>query len=69
MTTYLILNRAQRDEAVAWGTEDAVLDPKRLNNQVEWILNLENLTDPYYITIHDFLASLPQREVDPSEYE
>ena len=48
--------------------EGAELRPVALLDGSAWILPSAVLSDPAYASAHDYLATLPRRHVDPSEW-
>lgn len=68
MTLLIILNASQEDEVRGATIPGHALEPIALANGTEWILPPRVLQDPAHVEWHDYLAALPQRNVDPSEF-
>lgn len=64
----IILNADDVSVVAGESTQGHWLVPIALANGTEWVLPEAVLSDPSHAEHHDFLAGLPTRSVDPSEF-
>lgn len=64
----IILTASQAIQVSGETSDGNELRPVKLADGITFVLPPEVLTDPAHAAHHEFLASLPQREIGPEEW-
>lgn len=65
---FIILTQTQAGHVRGATGPLSALSPVALASGTEWVLPVSVLADPAHAIHHDYLAALPQREIDASEW-